>query len=334
MSNPFGPSPFQANPFGSGPPGPHQQPPQPPPMPSRDEANVLATLSVVFAFVFAPAGLILGHLGLAQIRRTGQRGRDRALVGVTLSYVFVTAAVVALIVGATVKTDPSPAAAPTTTTTAARTATTTTTTPPPPPPPTVAPADVDGLLPSLEDAESITGDHAMTAQRALHQPTPDPERGSSDRPDCWPVMEAGAPEGYDLPAILGFSASEFADNHDPYDQWVTAQAVAAFRDPTVARAQLTRLQSVMRQCGGSTLHATWPNGKTYPVSMKPPVDAGNGISTMDLVPQTPIHIFCVHTFAGKANVTVDLEACSTKNADRSQQVALSVANLILGRIPG
>ncbi|WP_207547773.1 sensor domain-containing protein [Mycobacterium mantenii] len=303
-------------------------------MPSRDEANVLATLSVVFAFVFAPAGLILGHLGLAQIRRTGQRGRDRALVGVTLSYVFVTAAVVALIVGATVKTDPSPAAAPTTTTTAARTATTTTTTPPPPPPPTVAPADVDGLLPSLEDAESITGDHAMTAQRALHQPTPDPERGSSDRPDCWPVMEAGAPEGYDLPAILGFSASEFADNHDPYDQWVTAQAVAAFRDPTVARAQLTRLQSVMRQCGGSTLHATWPNGKTYPVSMKPPVDAGNGISTMDLVPQTPIHIFCVHTFAGKANVTVDLEACSTKNADRSQQVALSVANLILGRIPG
>jgi hypothetical protein len=60
----------------------------------------LATLSVVFAFVFAPAGLILGHLGLAQIRQTGQRGRERALVGVTLSYVFITALVVALIVAA------------------------------------------------------------------------------------------------------------------------------------------------------------------------------------------------------------------------------------------
>ena len=32
--------------------------------------NTLATLSLVFAFVFAPAGAILGHLGLAQIRRT------------------------------------------------------------------------------------------------------------------------------------------------------------------------------------------------------------------------------------------------------------------------
>jgi hypothetical protein len=99
MTNPFGPSPFQPNPFGAGAPGPHPVP-QPPPGPPRDEANVLATLSVVFAFVFAPAGLILGHLGLAQIRQTGQRGRERALVGVTLSYVFITALVVALIVAA------------------------------------------------------------------------------------------------------------------------------------------------------------------------------------------------------------------------------------------
>ncbi|MEE2852540.1 MAG: DUF4190 domain-containing protein [Actinomycetota bacterium] len=99
MTNPFGPGPFQPNPFGAGAPGPHPVP-QPPPGPPRDEANVLATLSVVFAFVFAPAGLILGHLGLAQIRQTGQRGRERALVGVTLSYVFITALVVALIVAA------------------------------------------------------------------------------------------------------------------------------------------------------------------------------------------------------------------------------------------
>ncbi|ETB55595.1 peptidylprolyl isomerase, partial [Mycobacterium avium 10-5560] len=39
---------------------------------------------------------MLGHLGLAQIRRTGELGRDRALVGVTLSYVFILLAVVAL----------------------------------------------------------------------------------------------------------------------------------------------------------------------------------------------------------------------------------------------
>ena len=70
------------------------------PAPQQQETHTLATLSVVFAFVFAPAGLILGHLALSQIHQTGQRGRDRALVGVTLSYVFITVAVVALIVSA------------------------------------------------------------------------------------------------------------------------------------------------------------------------------------------------------------------------------------------
>jgi hypothetical protein len=66
----------------------------------QQETNTLATLSVVFAFVFAPAGVILGHLALSQIHETGDRGRDRALVGVTLSYVFITVAVVALVVSA------------------------------------------------------------------------------------------------------------------------------------------------------------------------------------------------------------------------------------------
>lgn len=67
---------------------------------SRGETNTLATLSVVFAFVFAPAGAILGHLALGQILETGERGHDRALVGLTLSYVFITVAVVALVVWA------------------------------------------------------------------------------------------------------------------------------------------------------------------------------------------------------------------------------------------
>src|SRR6195256_891454 len=80
---------FHANPY-----------PQPPiiwaPLPARPrKVNVFATLSVVFAFVFAPVGAVFGHLGLSQIRRTGERGRERALIGLTLSYVFVLTAVAA-----------------------------------------------------------------------------------------------------------------------------------------------------------------------------------------------------------------------------------------------
>lgn len=330
MSNPFDPRPFQPNPFGAGQPGPQTQPAPPPP---RDEANALATLSVVFAFVFAPAGLILGHLGLAQIRRTGERGRDRALVGVTLSYVFITALVVALIVRATLS-DPGPShvAAPTTTTTTARTTTSTTTTPPPPP--TVAPADLDGLLPSLDDVEDITTDHAMKVQRTLHQPAPDPARGDIDRPDCWPVFESSAPEAYDGSSFTGFSATEILDTNHLNSQWTTGQGVTAFRDAATAQAPLEKLLSTFRRCGGSTLHATWPNGKTYPVAIGPPADAGNGITAIDLVPQTPIPITCVHAVAAKANVIVDVETCFSGKTDASRQATLTITNYILRKIPG
>jgi eukaryotic-like serine/threonine-protein kinase len=331
MTNPFGASPFQPNPFGEGSPGPQPQPMRPPPAPPRDEANVLATLSVVFAFVFAPAGLILGHLGLAQIRRTGERGRDRALVGVTLSYVFITAAVVGLIVGATLPdTTPSRVAASTPTTTTAHTTTTNT---PPPPTPTVAPADVDGLLPSLDDAKNITGDPAVKAGPVVRQPAPDPQRGRIDRTDCWAVMETGAPEAYDLPAIVGFAASDFADNHDVDHQWVVAQTVSTYHDAAGAQTQLSKLLAILRQCCGATISATWPNGKTYPVAVEPPADAGNGITTVAHVLQSGVRIFCVRAAAAKANMVVDVDTCSD-GPDSSRHAALDVTNLILGKIPG
>ena len=66
----------------------------------QGEMNTLATLSLIFAFVFAPVGAVMGHLALSQIKHFGQRGRDRALIGVTLSYVFMLFVVVALIIWA------------------------------------------------------------------------------------------------------------------------------------------------------------------------------------------------------------------------------------------
>ena len=85
---------------------PYPQPPvisAPPPPASSQKPNTFATLSVVFAFLFAPAGAVLGHLGLSQIRRTGQRGHDRALIGLTLSYAFILIAVAALVIWAVVR---------------------------------------------------------------------------------------------------------------------------------------------------------------------------------------------------------------------------------------
>jgi hypothetical protein len=48
----------------------------------------MAILSLVFAFVFAPAGIVLGHIARRQIRERGEEGAGVATAGLILSYIF------------------------------------------------------------------------------------------------------------------------------------------------------------------------------------------------------------------------------------------------------
>ncbi|MFI7522520.1 DUF4190 domain-containing protein [Micromonospora globbae] len=84
---------------GGYPPGPqwgHQPPYAPqvpygqygPPPTGPVRTNVLAILSLIFAFVFAPAGIVLGHLAKRQLRTSGEEGDQLATWGLILSYVF------------------------------------------------------------------------------------------------------------------------------------------------------------------------------------------------------------------------------------------------------
>ncbi|MEV7329324.1 DUF4190 domain-containing protein [Micromonospora sp. NPDC093244] len=100
--SPYGPPADEPSPYGQ--PGPHQaghwgqQPPygaqgpygQYGPQstgPGRG-TNVLAILSLVFAFVFPPAGAVLGHVAKRQIRTSGEEGDQLATWGLILGYVF------------------------------------------------------------------------------------------------------------------------------------------------------------------------------------------------------------------------------------------------------
>ncbi|MER6755651.1 DUF4190 domain-containing protein [Micromonospora echinofusca] len=60
----------------------------PPSGPRPGGTNVLAILSLVFAFVFSPVGIVLGHLAKRQIRATGEEGDQLATWGLILSYVI------------------------------------------------------------------------------------------------------------------------------------------------------------------------------------------------------------------------------------------------------
>ncbi|OBI37101.1 sensor domain-containing protein [Mycobacterium colombiense] len=336
MSNPFGSSPFQPNPFGGGSFAPQQQQVQPPPVPPRDEANVLATLSVVFAFVFAPAGLIVGHLGLAQIRRSGERGRDRALVGVTLSYVFITALVVALIVRATLpESAPAHVAAPTTTTTVPPSSTPRVAAPPQTP--MVPPSDLPGLLPSLDDVKNITGDQVLVAYEPTSQP------GSKyqlvDRPECSAVFAAGAPNTYDMQGALRYYATVMMETNNPHTPTQAGQAVVAYRDAGAAQAQLTKIQSIWHQCASSAMTLLAPpnqKGKVdVALTVMSPVDSGGGITSLEvLAQQLSPRLGTYRAIAAKSNVVVDVMVLMVATGDRGRQAVLDIANFILNKIPG
>lgn len=52
------------------------------------QTNTMAILAIIFAFVFSPLGIVFGHLGRSQIRRTGEQGSGLALAGLILGYIF------------------------------------------------------------------------------------------------------------------------------------------------------------------------------------------------------------------------------------------------------
>jgi hypothetical protein len=175
--DPFGPDPFGGPPStqGYGPPpvtqgfspSPGQRFP-PPSGPSDGEVNTLATLSIVFAFMFAPAGAALAHVALSQIKQRGQRGRERAIVGLTLSYVIIVLAVIALVIwlltaeGSERPSLPSSTPATQTTTRAA----------PPPPPRTTVITPPPAQRPTVSVEELRVGDCVE-----VQQTQPDPIKG-------------------------------------------------------------------------------------------------------------------------------------------------------------
>ena len=54
--------------------------------PPRQSTNALAIASLVCAFLFAPLGIIFGHVSLSQIRKTGEEGRGLAIAGLVIGY--------------------------------------------------------------------------------------------------------------------------------------------------------------------------------------------------------------------------------------------------------
>jgi eukaryotic-like serine/threonine-protein kinase len=327
--DPYGYGPLSYDPLGRTPPaGPPVQPPvatPPPAQPYRPPVNTAATQSLVFAFASPPVGAVLGHLALAQIRRTGELGRNRAMAGLALSYTFISLAVLALVAWAALAaftSTPNRAAAPATTAAA-------------PPGPTVAPDTIATLLPGLGDLRTITDDQNLEAGPTRDHASRSADDGAIDRPECWGSIGPGVPDAYTVDAITGYRAAKFSDTRTLLKSVEVLEAVIAFRDPPTAQSQLAAVLSGWRKCAGLTVSLSISERGAIPFLLGTPADAGNGVTTMDLTPKG-LQIRCARAIAAKANVVVDLLVTSggTTDPTRTRDAAVSIANYVLNKIPG
>ncbi len=351
--DPFGGSPFGSTPFGQYPSdqqfssaqAPYMAPPVvpagPPPPSSQDETNTFATLSVVFAFLFAPAGAVLGHLGLSQIKRTGQRGRDRALVGLSLSYTLIVVAVAALVIWAVIPSSSN------TTTTEAKTAapgtnspvttppTTTTTTPEPPPLPLVTEAQLPGLLLNLDDSIRLVGlndGYSPYEETTLRNVTD----LSMTPPECLSVVAPGLPVSY---GNSGFTAtlSRSFTNLDVKTMFALGnfdERATLYADGPAASRQVDAIEKTWQGCHGSNTQ----NGPSGPVVF----DVGEVTrsatdpsivllsSTVQDGPKLMVGSRSSRAVAAKSNVVVDVVVFAPDPGGRAEAAAIE----ILSRIPG
>ena len=87
----WGPPPGYGQPAYGPPPGygpPGYGPPLGYPPAYGRPTNTMAILALVLAFVFAPAGLIIGIIARKQIRQTGEDGAGLALAGIIVGGIF------------------------------------------------------------------------------------------------------------------------------------------------------------------------------------------------------------------------------------------------------
>jgi hypothetical protein len=336
--NPFGDDPFGAPPpsFGAPPPfgAPSAGPPiygAPPPAGHTPPPNTFATLSLIFAFIFAPAGAILGHVGLNQIRRTGQSGRDRALIGVALSYAVICAAVIALVAWSALSNNNSGrrlSAQPAQATTAPIVA--------PLPTSTVAPAALAGLLPTLDEAQAFPVFNGQAIQllwdgSELTDWAIPPDSVVIKPARCYEAWDVGDSHSYDATALRGFHSKGIVA-----PKIVSAVAsVAAYADAATATVAFRKLLADWQSCSASGFSYSDPKGGsrvgTWAVSA--PADGGNGIKIVSVTAVTEMDGRVDRALAVKANVVIDVDTNAASATDNSS-TTVAITNLILGKIPG
>jgi hypothetical protein len=339
---PFGPAdpqyPYGAPPPGYYPPHPHGYyapgpyappparggyPPGPPQPDPGGQSRALAIWSIVFAFVFAPVGAVLGHLALSQIRRGLQHGRDLALVGLTLSYTFIVLTVAGLAMwmvtganagGPTVADRPDVIAVPDpahTETPSAR----------------PAPDALTGVLLSIDELKSI-----LKAPGLAETPSSSGESQGGDDDakaepaECAGAVAAGLNTVYDGSGATGYTRVGYSD---PRTATLVDQVAASFASAADARDFVAQSAAQWQQCAGKSFSISTSSGPGLTWDLGTVAVEGdratlrNTLTTRQGLPQYRI-------LAAKGNVVIDLSVLAKELGNEPS----TIADRMLARIPG
>src|SRR5215475_11976868 len=300
---------------------PYPQPPviSAPPMPPVQETNTFATLSLIFAFLFAPAGAILGHLGLAQIRRTGQRGQERALIGLTLSYAFILVAVVALViwlvVGRDAERSPTVEASPPAVTSSAI-----------PEERLVAASQLPKLLLSIdEDKQAANAPDLAKVEEASGLSG---DQGLNVTPrECISSLFGGGTSAYARSAVRG--AFTRAITGDGNDGVILFNETMTTFDNTAPATQLVSLVvGQWRGCAGKSVSLI-VDGKPLTLDVGQPIQHDTVMVLRNTLRDSVTGFSSDRAIAAKANVVIDLDAQGYDLGDSLQ----TIADRILDRVP-
>lgn len=328
------PGPSWPNPFDPG--APQPPPAQPPARPPSDEVNTLATLAVVFAFLLAPVGIVLGHFALKDVRRRGERGRNRALVGLTLSYAFTVIAVVALVLWATLgnrQTGQSTAHSGTTTAGGAAKPSAAAA----PPEPSVTAEGLQSLVLTGEDVAGLIKAPGMYVNKTWTQ-THELQPGDSfDPPECTEAVFNGLTASYRDSGYRAIYGVDLGQHTNGFPHGVS-EFVATFDNAAAAKGFVASAINHINGCAGRQL--TYSHGGISGIyNVGTPVQTGpvtavrstlgtvqdNGRTT-DVGGQ---HTSALRALAAKANVVVDVDVIGRDLGDD----ATTLVQGILGRIP-
>jgi eukaryotic-like serine/threonine-protein kinase len=291
------------------------------PTPARP-INAFATLSVVFAFLFAPVGAVFGHLGLSQIRRTGERGRERAVIGLTLSYVFTLIAVAVLVIWTVVGMRPGRSSTVATSPPAVATSSVSSV----PQQPLVTAAQLPKLLLSIDDVK-----HAVNAPNLAKVDDTAAligTEGLTVNPiECLPALFASTKQAYQHSPVRGiFSRAMTGDGQDGVV--ILNETMSTFESMSAATSLVSQLFGEWKGCAGKSVTVAG-KGTTITLDVGQPVENGTVMTVQNSLQGSLPGFSSDRAIVAKANVVIDLDAQGFDMGDALK----TLADQILARVP-